>query len=258
MKNYVFTVYKVTNSVNGKFYIGVHKTRNPYDSYMGSGEGIKLAIKKYGKDKFVKEVLFIFEDACTAYAKEAEIVTHSLVESGNCYNRYIGGFGRGIEVANRLKLNNKNKPADHFLKFKEGFLKWAKERKDNPEYSDEFLLERFAAEGSINSTVKSLGRNSTTLKSRLSKLLKTTYGQIPKIKRQSTKKIILCCCGREKKYSSTHCATCSNLLKVKFSDDDIIKAWEGCDRIVDVATKLGYKNPNNIGKAVYRIKSLKP
>ena len=59
MENYVFTVYKVTNSVNGKFYIGVHKTRNPYDSYMGSGEGIKLAIKKYGKDKFVKQVLFV-------------------------------------------------------------------------------------------------------------------------------------------------------------------------------------------------------
>lgn len=238
--------------------MGSIKTRNPYDSYMGSGEGIKLAIKKYGKDKFVKEVLFIFEDACTAYAKEAEIVTHSLVESGNCYNRYIGGFGRGIEVANKLKLNNKNKPADHFLKFKEGFLKWAKERKDNPEYSDEFLLERFASEGSINSAVRSLNKNSTTLKSRLSKLVKATYGHIPKFKKEPTRQISLCSCGREKKNSSKFCASCNISLKVRFSDDDIIKAWDGCDRIVDVATKLGYKNPNNIGKAVYRIKSLKP
>lgn len=45
----MYTVYKTTNIINGKYYIGVHKTTNPNDSYLGSGKAIKEAIKKYGK-----------------------------------------------------------------------------------------------------------------------------------------------------------------------------------------------------------------
>lgn len=41
----MYTVYKVTNIKNGKYYVGVHKTNNPYDSYMGSGTAIRNAIK---------------------------------------------------------------------------------------------------------------------------------------------------------------------------------------------------------------------
>ena len=35
-------IYKITNSVNGKFYIGKHSTLDINDSYMGS----RVAIKK--------------------------------------------------------------------------------------------------------------------------------------------------------------------------------------------------------------------
>jgi len=48
-------IYKITNLINGKFYIGQQLTGAK--NYLGSGMLIKKAVKKYGKDNFVKEIL---------------------------------------------------------------------------------------------------------------------------------------------------------------------------------------------------------
>lgn len=49
-------IYKTTNLVNGKFYVG--KCMNdPRERYLGSGKLLKLAIAKYGEENFRREIL---------------------------------------------------------------------------------------------------------------------------------------------------------------------------------------------------------
>lgn len=84
-----FTVYKTTNLINGKYYIGAHKTNNPNDSYMGSGVALLNAMKKYGRENFIKEILFTFDNQDQMFMKEKE-----LVEIGeHTYNIMVGGKG---------------------------------------------------------------------------------------------------------------------------------------------------------------------
>lgn len=52
-------IYKTTNLINGKIYIGKTTRTCEYskENYMGSGTYIQMAFKKYGKENFKKEIL---------------------------------------------------------------------------------------------------------------------------------------------------------------------------------------------------------
>jgi len=98
-----YTVYKTVNQVNGKFYIGVHKTNNPMDEYLGSGTVIQLAIQKYGVLSFVKEILFKYETQEEAWVKENELVELHRADP-LCYNLRKGGSG-GYDYINSIGRN---------------------------------------------------------------------------------------------------------------------------------------------------------
>lgn len=101
----VYTVYKTTNKVNGKYYIGVHKTSDLYDDYLGSGKYLKRAIEKYGIENFEKEIIDIFDSPEEAYTLEKILVTFELIETGQIYNLTEGGRGKGFEYANKEGMN---------------------------------------------------------------------------------------------------------------------------------------------------------
>jgi len=88
-----YTVYKTTNLVNGKIYIGSHKTKDLNDRYLGSGKYLNHAIKKHGVENFKKEILFVFDTPKEMYDKEAELVNVGFLAEENTYNLKIGGFG---------------------------------------------------------------------------------------------------------------------------------------------------------------------
>jgi hypothetical protein len=86
-------IYQITNTINGKIYIGKHETYNIDDGYMGSGTLIKEAIRKYGKENFTKEILFMIPTREGMDIKEAEIVTEAFVRLKSNYNIKPGGTG---------------------------------------------------------------------------------------------------------------------------------------------------------------------
>lgn len=88
-----YTIYKTTNLINGKFYIGKHQTNNLNDGYLGSGKFILSAIKKHGRGSFKKEILYVFDSEEEMNSMEKFILTEEFVSNSNNYNAGVGGEG---------------------------------------------------------------------------------------------------------------------------------------------------------------------
>lgn len=95
-KKYLYYLMYVTvNKINKRFYIGVHSTNKVNDGYLGSGWLLKKAIRKYGKQQFVRCILRFFENAELMYEEEGKIVDEDFFKKYKrmTYNRELGGRG---------------------------------------------------------------------------------------------------------------------------------------------------------------------
>lgn len=88
-----YIIYRTTNKVNGKIYIGAHKTLDLDDGYFGSGKHLIRAIEKYGVENFEKVILHTYDNSNDMYEKEKELVNEEFVLRSDTYNLKIGGFG---------------------------------------------------------------------------------------------------------------------------------------------------------------------
>ena len=88
-------VYKTTNTLNGKYYIGKHSCQSRCTTpctYLGSGTLFKRALKKHGKKHFQRETLATFKTAIEAYEYEKGVIN---IEDPMNYNICGGGIGAG-------------------------------------------------------------------------------------------------------------------------------------------------------------------
>ena len=117
-----YYIYKTTNRINGKSYIGQHKVpSNPeaFMRYLGSGIAIKSAIQQYGKSCFTKEILEYIDDDykhLTVSEREKYYITLYNTISPNGYNISPGGEGGCTGESHRksviTKMKNGYRPSE--------------------------------------------------------------------------------------------------------------------------------------------------
>lgn len=107
-KDHIFYVYQATNIANGHRYIGftsigLEKRRRAHFAKANNSREkgcpkFHNALRKYGKDAFVWQVLAAFDTASEALAEEVRIIAETHPE----YNITTGGEGKpGVEAWNR-------------------------------------------------------------------------------------------------------------------------------------------------------------
>jgi len=116
-------IYETTNKINGKKYIG--KDSKNDENYLGSGILLKLAVKKYGRENFKKEVLEKCNNIYELDEREKYYIDlYNCVESSKYYNMMEGGHGgkqgrEAIEkISNSLKNHKMYKSKDRSEKIK--------------------------------------------------------------------------------------------------------------------------------------------
>lgn len=127
-----YIVYETTNIVNGKIYIGVHKTKDPnkFDGYIGNGiyitqpytyqhskTAFQCAVKKYGVKNFVRKTLAIFNTEQEASDLEEQIVNEKFLERDDVYNMVLGGVS-GLLVSQMIKVYQYNLDGTYIGEYK--------------------------------------------------------------------------------------------------------------------------------------------
>lgn len=101
-------IYKTTNKINGKIYIGQHRCDHFDESYIGSGSRLLKAVKKYGRCCF--ETVMLCE--CVSWeemnAKEVEHISEYNSRNPKVGYNILSG-GSGLDELTRMKISSAQK-----------------------------------------------------------------------------------------------------------------------------------------------------
>lgn len=106
-KQQYFIIYKITNLLTNKFYVGAHITTNVNDKYFGSSKHLKKDIKILGKENFKKEILFTFDSKEKMLKKEAEIVNKEFCFRTDTYNMMVGGITGSFSFKGMINVKDR-------------------------------------------------------------------------------------------------------------------------------------------------------
>ena len=201
-------VYKTTNNINGKIYIGQHKhSKQGIDkNYIGSGKILKEAVEKYGRDNFSCEIL----EFCNS-RKDADKLEKYYIKKFNSRDRNIGyNIGFGGNGGDTFHIQTEEKQNE----LRENSRKTSKEIWNN-------------------SSLKKK-RNETYFKNKKDGLHKDKHGQIPWNKGLS-------------KYTDERIKRCSDVVSNMYKTGKIIPVQSGKPRTDEEKEKirrgmLGKKN----------------
>lgn len=104
-----YYVYKITCNYpykcQGFVYYGKHKDRYPHsNTYMGGGDLLVFAQKKFGLEYFEKSVIAIFDSSEESEKLEREIVSKDFISRSDNFNMSLGGKNsRLTQYAHPLK-----------------------------------------------------------------------------------------------------------------------------------------------------------
>lgn len=118
-------IYKITNLINNKIYVGKDIRNNP--NYFGSGIAIRNAIKKYGKENFKKEILETCKTEKSLCKREKFWIKKLKSFKPIGYNISEGGNGGNTLLymsdakKNKIYKKIRNKFHNH-TKYTEGYL----------------------------------------------------------------------------------------------------------------------------------------
>lgn len=149
----IYVIYKITNLINNKIYIGKHETCNVNDNYMGSGKLIVAAIKKYGVSSFKKEILHIYSSYEEAANKEKEIVNIEFLNSKISYNLRVGGDGGNTSIMKTKEEKNEIAKKAYLSKVKNNKLKDSSDVRQRKSIASKIRVEKMP-----NSIPKNKGR----------------------------------------------------------------------------------------------------
>lgn len=98
-------IYKTTNVINNKYYIGMHSTDKLNDGYIGGGKYLWNSINYHGRDYHVKEILEFVNTRENLKKREEEIVNEQLINENLCMNLKTGGQGGFSSEEHQLKCS---------------------------------------------------------------------------------------------------------------------------------------------------------